>query len=98
MFVIDYKVYIWYFKCEKLVVVFSGYMWIVNCVSWNFRDIYMLVLVSDDGIVWLWGFIIRNFKFGKWSKICKMCFYDFYFDGVVIFFFFGSYKNIIELL
>lgn len=98
MLVTDHKVYIWHFKREKPVAVLSGHTRTVNCVSWNPRDIYMLASASDDGTVRLWGPITRNSKSGKWSKICKMRLYDFYFDGVAIFFFLGSYKNTTELL
>ncbi|ODN03641.1 WD repeat-containing protein 26 [Orchesella cincta] len=51
----DNKVYIWHIKKERPIAVLCGHSRTVNCVSWNPTRPEMLVSVSDDGTIRLWG-------------------------------------------
>jgi len=51
----DNKVYVWHVKKERPIAVLQGHSRTVNCVSWNPTRPEMLVSVSDDGTIRLWG-------------------------------------------
>lgn len=51
----DNKVYIWHIKKERPIAVLQGHSRTVNCVTWNPVRPDMLVSVSDDGTIRLWG-------------------------------------------
>jgi WD40 repeat protein len=51
----DNKVYIWHTKKERPIATLVGHSRTVNCVSWNPTRPEMLVSVSDDGTIRLWG-------------------------------------------
>ncbi|KAK8782801.1 hypothetical protein V5799_015854 [Amblyomma americanum] len=51
----DNKVYIWHVKWEKPIAVLQGHSRSVNCVSWNPACPAMLVSVSDDSTIRVWG-------------------------------------------
>lgn len=51
----DNKVYIWHVKWEKPIAVLQGHSRSVNCVSWNPACPSMLVSVSDDSTIRVWG-------------------------------------------
>ncbi|ETO15482.1 WD repeat-containing protein 26 [Reticulomyxa filosa] len=51
----DCKVYIWNKSTGKDVAVLSGHTNVVNCVSWNPVDNYLLASASDDGTIRIWG-------------------------------------------
>ena len=51
----DNKVYIWHIKKERPIAILLGHSRTVNCVTWNPVRPEMLVSVSDDGTIRLWG-------------------------------------------
>lgn len=51
----DNKVYIWHVKWEKPIAILHGHSRCVNCVSWNPACPAMLVSVSDDSTIRVWG-------------------------------------------
>ncbi|RXG72864.1 WD repeat-containing protein 26 [Armadillidium vulgare] len=51
----DYKVYIWHRNRELPVMTLSGHVRTVNCVTWNPVYPAMLVSVSDDATIKIWG-------------------------------------------
>ena len=51
----DNKVYIWHRNREQPVAVLAGHSRTVNCVTWNPSQPAMLVSVSDDNSIRLWG-------------------------------------------
>ncbi|XP_071961748.1 WD repeat-containing protein 26-like [Antedon mediterranea] len=51
----DNNVYIWHIKRERPLVVLQGHTRTVNCASWNPKVPSMLVTVSDDFTVRVWG-------------------------------------------
>nr|XP_037272134.1 WD repeat-containing protein 26-like isoform X1 [Rhipicephalus microplus] len=51
----DNKVYIYHVKWEKPIAVLQGHSRSVNCVSWNPACPSMLVSVSDDCTIRVWG-------------------------------------------
>ncbi|XP_063235841.1 WD repeat-containing protein 26 [Bacillus rossius redtenbacheri] len=51
----DNKVYVWHIKRELPIATLSGHTRTVNCVAWNPVHHQMLVSVSDDCTVRVWG-------------------------------------------
>lgn len=51
----DNKVYIWNIKKEQPIAVLEGHTRNVTCVTWNPEIPGMIVSVSDDGTVRVWG-------------------------------------------
>ncbi|XP_014671792.1 PREDICTED: WD repeat-containing protein 26-like [Priapulus caudatus] len=51
----DNKVYIWHIRREQPIAVLRGHLRSINCVSWNPALPSMLVSVSDDATIKLWG-------------------------------------------
>ncbi len=53
--VADNNVYVWHIKGEMPIAVLQGHTRTVNCVSWNPVLPNMLVSVSDDCTIRIWG-------------------------------------------
>lgn len=51
----DHKVYIWHIKDEKPIAILQGHTRTVNAVAWNPVYHQMLVSVSDDCTIRVWG-------------------------------------------
>ena len=51
----DNNVYVWHIKGEMPIAVLQGHTRTVNCVSWNPALPNMLVSVSDDCTIRVWG-------------------------------------------
>ena len=47
--------YIWHTRKERPIATLVGHSRTVNCVTWNPVRPEMLVSVSDDGTIRLWG-------------------------------------------
>jgi WD40 repeat protein len=52
---IDSNIYIWHREHASLIAVLQGHYGMVNCVSWNTKDPYMLISASDDHSIRIWG-------------------------------------------
>nr|XP_023018233.1 WD repeat-containing protein 26 [Leptinotarsa decemlineata] len=51
----DYKVYVWNIRNEQPLAILQGHAKTVNCVAWNPVYHNMLVSVSDDHTIRVWG-------------------------------------------
>jgi WD40 repeat protein len=51
----DNQVYIWHIRNEQPIATLTGHTRTVNCVAWNPVYPQMLVSVSDDCTVRVWG-------------------------------------------
>ena len=53
--VLDAKVYLWHRRQERPIMIFSGHLRTVNCVSWHPTCPLLFASASDDATVRIWS-------------------------------------------
>ena len=66
---LDSKVYLWHRRHERPIMIFSGHLRTVNCVSWHPILPLLFASASDDATVRIWSTSDHQIKTGWMSNV-----------------------------